>query len=322
LNRFVPVHGVDSITIDVTRDAFRMHGKTLVLGFDFQGTGQSPLDPGLIQITPSHGAKVLSQVHTSSPGGGDESVVLVQVRPSRYVIQVSGASGTGGSYRLDAYLAGDASGDFNVNRQDLRTIRSHFGARLNQPGYLASADVDGDGTIGRRDRSLARKNLGGSTTVRPLGLSASVDPTSDPTGHSLVTRSDITIAGQTEAGATVGLRQGNPGEFSQVTSADLSGSFQFAVNVGVGVTPFQIVASDLFGQQAEFDLTVTRATVASPPVVSLRGPNPNQVSSTNVTVTGNVTSGSSAVTSLQAQVDSGPLVNVTFDSSGQFVLTT
>ncbi len=192
---------------------------------------------------------------------------------------------------------------------------------MENPRYLPNADINGNGWIGDWDLRLAQQNLGASTHVRPLSLSAAVDRTFDPTGRETVSQPDITIVGHTEPGATLALDQGNVGTTSQVTSADANGLFHFAIQVGTGVTPFHVAASDTFGQRATFDLFVTRKNDiidSQPPIISIETPGPNLLTNSNVTITGQVTDDLSGVAKLQAQVDSGPLVDVSFDSSGNF----
>ena len=50
---------------------------------------------------------------------------------------------------------GATSGAFQVNPQDLATIRALKGQRRSEPGYLAAADVNHDGVINARDVRLA-----------------------------------------------------------------------------------------------------------------------------------------------------------------------
>jgi hypothetical protein len=58
------------------------------------------------------------------------------------------------------------------------------------------------------------------------------------------------------------------------------------------------------------------------PTVSFQGPTPNETSATNINVTGTVADNLSGVATLQAEVDSGPFVPVTFDTAGHFQFST
>ena len=57
-----------------------------------------------------------------------------------------------------------------------------------------------------------------------------------------MTSPNVTISGETEPVATVKLDQGDTGTFTQTTTADAQGNYDFAVSVGIGVTPFRVEA--------------------------------------------------------------------------------
>ena len=323
-DQVVAPHGIDSIKIQIGPNDFQSPSHHAVLRLDVQGDGTNPLNPGLIQITPKGGAKVLNTITRRAGTGRQEEVILVRLTPGTFVVDVGGKRKLGGTFGLDVSLAGNVSGNFSVGSQDLQTIQSLIGVRSKSPRYLPGADVDGNGTINRSDLKFARMNLGASTEVRPLSFSMSVDPSFDPTGRGVVTQSAIVIEGLTEPRATVALDQGDSGTTSQVTSADGSGHFHFAIQVGIGITPLHVVASDAFGQHATFDRSVTRNSVVDvqAPVVSIQSPAPNLLSNSNVTLTGRVTDDLSGVANLQAQVDAGPFVDIPFDSTGNFQFAT
>src|SRR5439155_26104725 len=71
---------------------------------------------------------------------------------------------------------------------------------------------------------------------------------------------NVTISGQTAPGATIKLDQGDTGTFTQTTTADAQGHYQFPAVVGVGVTPFRLEAGS-GGQAATIDTIITRGDV-------------------------------------------------------------
>jgi hypothetical protein len=95
---------------------------------------------------------------------------------------------------------------------------------------------------------------------QPLTLTAGLDASSNPDGNGVVTGPNVTISGQTAAGATVKLDQGDTGTFTQTTTADAQGHYQFAVTIGIGVTPFHVEA-DSGSQVATADTKITRGDV-------------------------------------------------------------
>jgi hypothetical protein len=309
----------DAITIRVEPSDFRFPSNEIDLRFEVFGEGTAPLDPGKIRIRARSGAKVLGVLRHRDLWRSETSMALARMTAGTFVVSVGGERGTGGTYQLDVFLAGDVQGDFQVTRRDLHTIHSLFGVRRRSVHYIPGADVNGNGRIGPRDWQWARRNLGAGTTVRPLSLSVSVDSAGDPPGSTVVTQPNIVLVGQTEPGASVGLDQGDHGTFSGRTTADAQGRFHFAINVGLGVTPFRVFSSDTFGQHASFDLSVTRPPPpGTMPTVMIQSPGPNLLTHTNVTIAGLVT----RAATLQAQVDSGSPVPVAFDSAGHFAFTT
>ena len=68
-------------------------------------------------------------------------------------------------------LTGDVNGDFQVTRADLKSIRSILGRTSNSRFYVAADDTDTNNRIGTHDLELASRNLGDSTSLRPLTVS-------------------------------------------------------------------------------------------------------------------------------------------------------
>src|SRR5262249_43786197 len=99
-------------------------------------------------------------------------------------------------------------------------------------------------------------------------------------------------------------------------NADASGHYSFGVTLAPGVNVLQVQATDQFGSVVTTSVQVSLDT--QPPQVTILSPAPGLLTDQNVTVTGRVTDNLSGVASLQAQVDSGPLSNVTFDASGNY----
>src|SRR5437764_960729 len=89
---------------------------------------------------------------------------------SAHLPAVSGAS------TVDVFLVGASNGDYRVDKRDVQLIHALRGKRLGQPGYTIDADANGDGVINAADEGLARANLGAATRIRPLTLTASIDP--------------------------------------------------------------------------------------------------------------------------------------------------
>jgi membrane-associated phospholipid phosphatase len=194
---------------------------------------------------------------------GTNDLMVASVGPGTFDLMRMGPQGTSsaGSGTLQVALVGDVTGQFQVNRQDIEMIRARLGQRPGMPGYLASADPDGDGLINHHDLMLALMNLGASTRIRPLTATLQLDPASNPDGNGIVVEPTFTVEGQTEPGATVTLVPQIPGIPTQTTTANLQGQYSFTLTTGVGQIPLQVNISDAFGQTATASLTVNRGDV-------------------------------------------------------------
>ena len=122
---------------------------------------------------------------------------LVELGAGTYTLQITANGRAGQSYSVAVSLAGATSGGFQVDPQDLATIRSLEGQRRGAPGYLAAADVNHDGRIGPVDLRLARLNLGAATRIRPLSVTLGLDPSTPTTAGGAVYQPTVSVVGQT-----------------------------------------------------------------------------------------------------------------------------
>jgi hypothetical protein len=306
-----------SIAMSVGPGSFHIPSKQVLLELVVENDSLDAYSPGPIQIASKTGAKLVAATTGRTVGGVRESTALVRVSTGSLTVKVSALAGSIGNFGLNVFLAGDVNGDFRVSQQDVNTIKSLIGKRSVSPGLLASADLNEDGKITQADVNLAQANLNASTPVRPLYLSTSVARQFDPTGTGLVSQPNIVITGVTEPRVVVSLYDINhPTAVTHVT-ADTTGHFQVPFTVGVGFTFVQATASDAFGQHGTFRLTIDRLSPNQPTII-IQSPPPLDLFNTNVSISGTVTN----TGSIQAQVDSGAAVPVTFDSKGHFQFTT
>jgi RHS repeat-associated protein len=257
----------DVIPVQVRAADFHLHGGKVLLGFAMRPTADSSLDPGLIQLVPQSGAKAkILLTRTDSVGdptslARETSLVIAQLTPGSFSLTVGSELKTTGAYVVDVFLVGDANADFQVDGQDLNLVKSLKRLRLGQPGYTVTADINRDGVIkygavGASDSQLARRDLGASTRLRPLTVTAGLDPSSDPNGDGVVYQADVTLVGQTLPGVQVGLDVS--GTFAPLTTADGTGHYQFDTAVAVGTSSLLVEAEDSFGQSATTAVSVTR----------------------------------------------------------------
>lgn len=314
---------VAMVEVRIGGPEFMLPRGRVLIGIKAEGVDGGP-PPKIARVERGEGALV-PRIRTDGSGA-----VTASLGRGTYSVIVAPGSGARQAFRVNATLLGDTDGDGRVGRDDLRRIRSLFGARKGGDDYQIDADVNSDGRIGPRDRILAARNLRVSTRVRPLALTAGLDPTSDPDGDGTVNRPDVVIAGQTAPNAVVRLDRGANGSFERVARADRDGLYRFVATVGLGKTRFRVVAADAFGQRRTVGLSVTRRGGGTqPPVVdrqaptlTLRGPASGLVTRTNVSIAGRVADNLSGVASLTAQVDDAAPVPVAFDAAGNFTFTT
>ena len=256
----------DGHAIQVDRFGFRPgRGNQVLLRVDARAADGSSLDPGAVDLASNgpRGVQVVSE--TDDAGSGKDGVTIAAVGPGALTIRPTAEGGTQGGYSVGVSLAGDVNGDFRVDRSDLFAIRSAFGRMPTEPGPSPeAADVDGDGVVGLRDWAIAFRNLGASTSFRPLELTAGVDPSDDPDGDRAVDEDveETALVGKAAPGSTVRLDVGGDGTFESTAVAGADGSFRFDVPLALGANAFAIRAQGPDGQVVESRITVTRGARA------------------------------------------------------------
>jgi membrane-associated phospholipid phosphatase len=306
-----------SIAMSVGASSFHIPSKQVLLEFVLENPGVGSFSPGRIQISSKTGATLVASSPGRNVGGVHESTALVRASTGSLIVNVSALGGSTGNFVLNVFLAGDVNGDSRVNQQDMNTIKSLIGKRSISPALLVGTDLNEDGKVTQADLNLAEANLNVSTPVRPMIVSTAVARQFDPTGTGIVSQPNIAITGLTEPHASVSLYDINHPTAVTHTTADATGHFQVPFSVGLGLTFVQAGASDAFGQHASFRLTVDRISPNQPTIV-IQSPPPLDLFNTNVSISGAVTK----TGSIQAQVDSGPIESVSFDSNGHFQFTT
>lgn len=237
----IAANGRAAIPIHVLSENFQMPGRRLLLTVQSQAGTHVKGGVGTLSAL-SNGRSVLAVVD------GDNTLLARGAR--------------GSSYTLELSLAGDVDGDFRVNGQDLAIIRSDIRSRS---GGGTAADVTGDGRVTRLDLALARRNLGASTTVRPLTLSEQLAGKTAVNAEGQLINSKIGVVGQTAPGQMVTLSQTSAGvNLTQQATATADGAYEFNVGLGGGNTVLVVSASDGFGQRAEVSRTVPRPPPAAP----------------------------------------------------------
>ena len=324
-----PHREVGSTRLAVDAGDFTLPRDRVLLGLVADADGDN-LVPGRISLV-SQGRGATHGLNQGTVATARKtSMTLASLKPGDYSAIVSSRSRTHGSYNLEAFLAGDANADYRVDGSDLAAIRSLRGVRRSSARYLVGADVNRDGVINAADLGLARRNLGVSTSIRPIAVTAALDTTSDPEGDGQVTMDTVTVSGRTQPGALIRVDAGSDGTTDELLSANLQGDYHFTLAASPGVNHLTVTASDRFGQAASVGLAfigtlgqpIPPRHDITPPTIKILDP-ATGFTTTNPMIAGHVTDDASGVASLTASVDSGPVVAVPFDAAtGSFAYTT
>ncbi|MDX2035347.1 MAG: hypothetical protein SFX72_01750 [Isosphaeraceae bacterium] len=308
------------LRVDASR--FGLTRRGVLLGFSASPEAAEP-GPGRVRVSlvgPPRRQAVRVKPPASPVGS---TLALSWVKAGSLSAVVASEAGHSGAYAVQAFLAGDADGDFRVTNADLQRIRSLRRVRSTDARYDLAADVDRNGIINDGDAKLARSNLGASTQVRPLGLTSSVE-TGELVGGFVVGRA-LAVVGSTSPLAELRLEQGGDGRPATSLIADASGSYRFPVDVDPGTTSFRVTASDVFGERVAVETSVDRrdlATDTSAPRIEIVSGDSAPLVNRNLVFQGRVTDLWSGVASLQAQLDDVAFVDVAFDAAGSFSWTT
>ena len=156
--------------------------------------------------------------------GSTDSILLADLAPGNFTLEVSDEAGAVGDFVVRASLAGDFDGDRDVDLADLTAIRNLQGSR----SYDVNADVDRDGRVTSSDYTLARRNYHDRTSLEILNLTVALDPAPDqtlPDGSLLATDSSLTLTGSTAPGARTEIDFDGDG---QIDLGVTTGNGQFA----------------------------------------------------------------------------------------------
>ena len=250
-------------TIDPTHFS-SAHGGMLI-GIDVSGQGSPAPSPRIVAVQDSHGhtlpaihgiynrairPKVGSKVHTSAALFQLDQPARLHPHPAAYTVLVAADSKTSGALRVGFYLPGDTTGRGVVDSKDLQAIQSALGAQVGDPKYSLTpgADVNRDGRIDQTDVTLARRNLGVTTTVSPT-LTGHPEPASavDPK-HRTTTIQDLGFAGTATPGATITVDEINKQSPEVKATVDATGNYHLTLHLAKGTNSFTVHETDAFGQ--------------------------------------------------------------------------
>ncbi len=148
----VPAAGsVQQIPITLSTSNYTLPGSKAVIGFQVEAAGGSSLDPAAVTITTASGTTVQPTYVNADLGGTTQSLALASLTYGSYNLAVGGDRGTSGAFQLNAFLAGDANGDHQIDLADGSLIHSLIGTVSGDGRYRVEADSNLDGMISSFD---------------------------------------------------------------------------------------------------------------------------------------------------------------------------
>ena len=157
----------------------------------------------------------------------------------------------------------------NLRRQGCEALESRtlmsagLNSRLN--GLSTAADILPIAATAQGDQTLKAESQKSFATTLRLAQGF------DPFGQGVVTGPLVVLTGRTAPFALVRLDMGADGTFEQQVRAGAQGRFLFATNVGAGLTPFQVVATNRLGRHSSTETSVYRFDTAVAPGLAQRG---------------------------------------------------
>lgn len=239
------------------RNINRRH--SIILGASIRANDGSGLIPTAAHAQGASGEPIpLRQgVPASARGQRPAKVYLRTGQPGPVTTDVTGRRGTTGDFELTATLPGDVDGDGQVTLADEALFVKAFGSRRGGRAYLPAADANQNGQVGQDDARFLLRNLRPLGPQVPLSLSLTLAPedvASGPTPQvsgGATHHKNVTILGRTTPGSFVFLDSGL-GDFSfrgTAAAADAQGRFAVQVTNREGLTNYNFLAIDPFGQQ-------------------------------------------------------------------------
>jgi len=239
------------------RNINRRH--SVILGASVRANEGSALVPAVTHAQGASGESIpLRQgVPASARHQRPTHVYLRTGEPGSVTTEVTGREGTTGGFQLNATLPGDLDGDGQVTLADETLFVDSFGSTRGNANYLPAADANQNGQIGQGDARFLLRNLRPLTPKVPLSLTLNLSPHDAAKGPTPKTsggkthHKNVTILGHTTPGSLIFLDAGL-GDFSfggAAVAADARGNFAIRVTNKEGLTNYNFLAIDPYGQQ-------------------------------------------------------------------------
>jgi large repetitive protein len=210
------------------------------------GSGLLPGLPGIAGLTP-----LVSRV-----SGTDAYGLFAIEKSGLNLLEISGASGSAGGYRIDLSVAGDLNRDGLVDGLDSQLLSLALNSRTGDAGYRTSYDLNRDFVIDGKDVQILGSNYGFIANRPPV-----ITPSAILTHKDLETRVSLTDRVTDPEGDAIFYQLLNPVNGAVQVSPDGKGAV-FVPTAGFsGTAAFDLIADDGFSSSAQttFSLNVSNA---------------------------------------------------------------
>lgn len=204
-------------------------------------SGLLPGLPGIAGLTP-----LVSRVN-----GTDAYGLFAVEKGGLSLLEVAGASGSAGGYRVDLSIAGDLNRDGLVDGVDSQLLSLALGSRAGDAGYRTSYDLNRDFVIDGKDVQILGSNYGFIANRPPV-----ITPSAILTHKDLETRVSLTDTVKDPEGDAIFYRLLNPVNGTVQVSPDGKGVVFIPMPGYVGAASFDLIADDGFSSSAPVTMTL------------------------------------------------------------------
>ncbi len=270
-------HAVSSTTATIVSKNITVGKSSTEFGVFVQPTSNSRIVPRILAVKEDGKALPLQLKRTYNPLQAGQptnmSVAFFEAKhPGTVTIEVRGNRQSFGTYTVETTLIGDVNGDGVVNLADAQAFAPTYVEKMNQPGYLSSADSNQNGIINQYDAMALERNM---TPLRKPGggwMAINLAP-NDLIRHAQSTNSGaatpfkvVTINGYTTPGSII-LADSTLGNYkfgSLALSTTAQGFFTVKPINTLGVNIYDFKVLDPFGHQYIRSFPVFWTTYAKP----------------------------------------------------------
>lgn len=270
-------HAISSTTATIVSKNITVGRSSTEFGLFVKPYGNSGVVPKIVAVEQNGQRLPLQYGRTYNPAQAgqptDQAVAFFETKhPGTVTILVSGKGLSTGQYTAETTLVGDVNGDGTVNLTDEQDFVQAFAEKLNQKGYLASADYNQNGIVNQYDAMALERNMPIPPRPRENLVAINLAPqdqlhyaTSQDSGGETA-KKNVTIDGYTTPGSIVLVDStlGNYKFGSQALSTNASGFFTVEATNTQGVNTYDFKVLDPFGNQHIRSFPVFWTTYAEP----------------------------------------------------------